>query len=139
MNTVFADAFYWIASVNPKDTWHQAVIDWTRSNAEKRILTTDEVLSEVLAFYSKRGQVIREMAVKLVRHVIDRPDITVIPQSRDSFLAGFELFEKRPDKGYSLTDCISMQTMNQHNITDVLTHDYHFTQEGFSVLFKSLS
>ncbi len=39
------------------------------------------------------------------------------------------------DKGYSLTDCISMQTMKSFSITEVLTHDKHFAQEGFTVLF----
>jgi predicted nucleic acid-binding protein len=37
----------------------------------------------------------------------------------------------RPDKGYSLTDCISMQTMRKEGLTEVLTKDRHFEQEGF--------
>ena len=37
-------------------------------------------------------------------------DIRIIPQSRASFLNGLTLDNRRPDKGYSLTDCISMQT-----------------------------
>jgi len=40
----------------------------------------------------------------------------------------------RPDKGYSLVDCISMQTMRREGITDALTHDRHFEQEGFRAL-----
>jgi predicted nucleic acid-binding protein len=44
------------------------------------------------------------------------------------------LYETRPDKGYSLTDCISMNTMRQERISDILTHDSHFTQEGFITL-----
>ena len=42
----------------------------------------------------------------------------------------------RPDKGYSLTDCISMQTMGSQGIRDVLTNDRHFEQEGFQALFR---
>jgi uncharacterized protein len=44
------------------------------------------------------------------------------------------LYEKRPDKGYSFTDCISMIVMRQMNITEVLTGDPHFQQEGFTIL-----
>ncbi len=44
------------------------------------------------------------------------------------------LFKARPDKGYRLTDCISMLGMRQESITDILTHDSHFTQEGFTIL-----
>ena len=61
--------------------------------------------------------------------------MTVHPQSRASFLEGLRLYEQRYDKGYSLVDCISMTTMHERNISEVLTHDHHFTQEGFTPLF----
>ena len=38
--------------------------------------------------------------------------------------------------GYSLTDCVSMVVMKQLGITEVLTHDKHFTQENFRILFQ---
>jgi predicted nucleic acid-binding protein len=59
-----------------------------------------------------------------------------MPQSRETFLAGLELYRSRPDKGYSLTDCISMQTMRCQGLTDVLTNDRLFEQEGFLTLFR---
>ena len=62
--------------------------------------------------------------------------VRVIPQSHASFIAGFELYRARPDKGYSLTDCISMQTMRREGLTEVLTNDRHFEQEGFRALFR---
>jgi predicted nucleic acid-binding protein len=61
----------------------------------------------------------------------------VIPQSRESFLDGLALYEARPDKGYSLADRISMQTMRREGLTDVLTNDRHFEQEGFRAMFRS--
>jgi len=54
---------------------------------------------------------------------------------RGLFLEGLSLYRARPDKAYSLTDCISMQTMRCEGLTDVLTNDHHFTQEGFRILF----
>jgi predicted nucleic acid-binding protein len=57
-----------------------------------------------------------------------------MPQSRESFLAGIELYRARPDKGYSLTDCISMITMRREGLTEALTNDRHFEQEGFRTL-----
>ena len=44
------------------------------------------------------------------------------------------LYQARPDKQYSLTDCISMQAMRTEGLTEILTHDGHFTQEGFTIL-----
>ncbi|HMG73540.1 MAG TPA: hypothetical protein VK582_08565 [Pyrinomonadaceae bacterium] len=42
--------------------------------------------------------------------------------------------KERPDKGYSLTDCISMNVMRERGLTDVLTNDPHFRQEGYRPL-----
>jgi predicted nucleic acid-binding protein len=50
-------------------------------------------------------------------------------------LEGLALYKDRPDKEYSLTDCIAMQVMRQEGLTEVLTNDHHFTQEGFYILF----
>jgi len=47
-----------------------------------------------------------------------------------------ELYWQRPDKGYSLTDCISTQSMRQRGITAALTNDRHFEQEGFRALVR---
>jgi predicted nucleic acid-binding protein len=71
-----------------------------------------------------------------VEAILDDPTVRVIPQSHDSFQAGFELYRSRPDKGYSLTDCISMQTMRQEGLTEILTGDRHFGQEGFQALLR---
>ena len=72
----------------------------------------------------------------MVRAILTNPDVTVVPQSRDSFLEGLALYEQRGDKHYSLTDCISITTMRAESLTDVLTNDRHFEQEGFTVLMK---
>lgn len=72
-----------------------------------------------------------------MREILSDDDVLVIPQSHQSFLAGFDLYAARPDKGYSLTDCISMQTMRREGLTDVLTNDRHFEQEGFRALFRA--
>ena len=37
-------------------------------------------------------------------------------------------------RDYSLTDCISMEAMRQEGISEILTHDSHFTQEGFTIV-----
>jgi predicted nucleic acid-binding protein len=68
--------------------------------------------------------------------MLSDPGVRIIPQTHESFIAGFELYRTRPDKGYSLTDCISMQAMRREGLTDVLTSDKHFEQEGFRALFR---
>ena len=63
------------------------------------------------------------------------PDVDVLPQTRADFDAALALFEARPDKCYSLTDCRSMLALRGLGVSDVLTNDHHFSQEGFTVLF----
>ena len=72
--------------------------------------------------------------MKAVRRILEDENITVHPQSRESFLTGLRLYEQRSDKGYSLVDCVSMSTMRRERIREVLTNDHHFAQEGFKVL-----
>lgn len=101
-----------------------------------RLVTTDEVLTELLAALSAGGEHIRRQAVRMVKAILDNPNVKVVPQSRDSFLKGLQLYEQRPDKGYSLTDCISMTIMKTEGLAEVLTNDHHFAQEGFTVLIQ---
>jgi predicted nucleic acid-binding protein len=54
----------------------------------------------------------------------------VVPHTNETFLAGIAFYEARMDKGYSLTDCVSMLAMRNEGLTDVLTNDRHFEQEA---------
>jgi predicted nucleic acid-binding protein len=92
------------------------------------------VLSEFLAAVSSRGDHTRRLACELVREILNDSAIEVVPQSLESFLAGLALYEHRPDKQYSLADCISMNVMRQRRVSEILTNDQHFAQEGFKRL-----
>ena len=98
-----------------------------------KLVTTDEVFVEVLAHYASLHGA-RAPAARLIRELIQNSELQVVPQTRESFLSGLDLYERRQDKSYSLTDCISMATMRQMGISEVLTADEHFRQEGFTLL-----
>jgi predicted nucleic acid-binding protein len=108
----------------------------TAERAASAIITTDEVLGEYLTFFASASEMLRCRAATSVQRILASPVIQVIPQSRISFLAGVDLYTRRPDKGYSLVDYISMQTMRKEWLTEVLTNDRHFEQEGFRALFR---
>jgi len=135
MKKVFADTLYWIATVRPNDPWKDAANRAKTSLGNVLMVTTDEVLSEFLTSLGV-SEPLRKQAVKMVKKIMANPNVKVIPQSRDSFLKGIELYEQRLDKTYSLTDCISMNIMNKESINAVLTNDKHFEQEGYVVLIK---
>jgi predicted nucleic acid-binding protein len=132
MTAVFADTFYWIALTLPRDAAYERAQQVTDD-----IVTTEEVLAEYLTFFSEAPKYLRQEVAANVGAMLSNPGVVrIIPQSHDSFVAGFELYRARPDKGYSLTDCISMQTMRREGLTEVLTNDRHFDQEGFRALFR---
>jgi predicted nucleic acid-binding protein len=138
MTAVFADTFYWVALADFADSAHQRAVSITAARASSRIVTTDEVLTEYLTFFSAAPGPVRRQAADGVAGLLASSVVRVIPQSRSSFLSGLQLYRARPDKGYSLTDCVSMQTMRQEGLTEVLTNDRHFEQEGFRALFRDL-
>ena len=129
MRRVFADTLYWLAVFLPGDAWANAARSADVSEALP--ITTEEVLAELLTAVSAHGDHTRRLACRLVRETLKDPAIEVVSQSHESFLAGLALYERRPDKQYSLVDCISMNVMRQKDIQEILTNDQHFSQEGF--------
>jgi predicted nucleic acid-binding protein len=131
----FADTFYWIALHLPQDQWHSRVTAWAIANKTARIVTTEEVLSEFLTWFSGSGPVGRSEAAESVRDILRETLVQVLPQTSSGFLDALSLYESRLDKEYSLTDCRSMLAMKSLGISDALSNDRHFAQEGFTVLF----
>lgn len=137
MKTVFVDTVYWIATARPNDPWKDAATRARQRLGPVRLVTTDEVLTEFLAALSQGRPALRLGAARIVRTILANPNVHVVPQSRASFREGLERYEARSDKAYSLQDCVSMNVMEAESITDILTNDRHFVQEGFNVLMKA--
>lgn len=131
----FADTFWWIALSNPKDAWHARAIAWETSHPNAGFATTEEILSEFLTWFAATGRAGRALAAAMVRDILNDPGTQVLPQTSADFVAALALYESRPDKDYSLTDCRSMLALRALGLTEVLTNDDHFTQEGFTILF----
>jgi predicted nucleic acid-binding protein len=72
--------------------------------------------------------------VKLLAALDDDPGCVIVPPTEGLFREGIALYGRRPDKNWSLSDCISFVVMQQKNMTDALTGDHHFEQAGFKIL-----
>ena len=133
MTHVFADTFYFFAILNPKDDAHQKALEFATRH-EEPIVTTAWVLTELadgLAVTAHRGAFSR-----LVARLRADPDNEIVPPTQDLMARGIELYDARPDKQWSLTDCISFLVMQDRQITQSLTGDRHFEQAGFTALLK---
>lgn len=130
---LFADTHYWIAMCDP---WRELARAAREREGLATVVTTDEVLVELLNSFSGRGAYLRKVAVNAVFRLRRDPGVRVIEQSKATFDAGLIMYDGRHDKGYSLVDCISMNTMRSIGIQKVLTNDQHFAKEGFTVLVR---
>lgn len=83
MKQIFADTFYWVALINSQDNWHQRVREVTSSLKNVELVTTDEVLVEVLNFMSAQGANRRRRTVEFIDDLLQNPRLQIIPQNRE--------------------------------------------------------
>lgn len=134
MTIVFADTLYWIALINSRDQWHERAVSIKTTLTDASLVTTDSVLTEVANFFAEYGEIMRRKVALAIRTILSDEQVEGLTETRQTFLNGLATYESRSDKGYGLTDCVAMNVMRKRSITDVLTHDTHFTQEGFQIL-----
>ncbi|MCT7985663.1 PIN domain-containing protein [Laspinema sp. A4] len=115
---------------------HQKARDLSQTMGGFYIFTSEMVLAEVLNDFSKRGKFFREVAIALIESLYNHPNVTVIQQSSQQFKEGLLLYKQRPDKEWSLTDCVSFKIMEEHSITEAIAYDKHFEQAGFLPLLR---
>lgn len=127
----FADTYFYVALARTGDAGHAD----TRAFAERfkgQIVTTQWVLSEVGASLASPSE--RPTFISLVEHAELSRRTEVIEASSTQFSAGLDLYRQRPDKAWSLVDCISFAVMTGRGLTDALTADRHFEQAGFNAV-----
>jgi len=134
MKETFADTSHFIAVLHPSDQLHEKAVSIEKSLIAAHIITTDFVLVEVLNYFSEFREYYKTRIARAVEILLSESKIHIVECSHEQFLRGFEFYNLRLDKGYSLTDCVSMNVMRERNIDEILTNDDHFEQEGFHIL-----
>ncbi|MGK7871904.1 MAG: type II toxin-antitoxin system VapC family toxin [Xenococcaceae cyanobacterium] len=136
MRQIFLDTSYLQALTDSGDNLYQLSITMTARLDNFRAVTSEMVLTELLNALCSRGEYLRKPAIRLTHRLHNDSNTTIISQTSEQFESAFNLYQRRMDKGYSLTDCASMQIMEQLEIYDILTFDRHFQQEGFRALLR---
>lgn len=132
MNTVFADTGYYSALMVEGDLYHQAALQWSR--VVSRIVLTDCVVLELGNALARSGW--RVLLPQFIETMRSDPFVEIAPLSQELLCAGLDLYASRPDKAWSLTDCVSFAVMTERGLTEALTADHHFEQAGFKALLK---
>lgn len=129
----FTDTYALTAWLNPDDGAYAAVSEYLEGYSG-RLVTTEWVLMEVADGLA--APVYRQTVVDFLRTVRTVPLFEVVGYDPAVYDAGFDLYARRPDKAWSLTDCISFAVMTRHELADALTADHHFEQAGFRAVFR---
>jgi len=74
---------------------------------------------------------------QLIEYIQSTKSYSIIPATQEFFQSGMQFHQSRPDKAWSLTDCISFVVMERKGIRRALAFDYHFVQAGFEALLRS--
>jgi predicted nucleic acid-binding protein len=134
MNVAFADSSFYVALLISRDANHAKALSvakvWHGS-----VVTTEYVLTEVanhlggsLLGRAKFGQFLADLEAD--------PKTLIVESSNELWKRGVDFYLRRPDKQWSLTDCISFLIMEEHGLSQALAADHHFEQAGFKVLLN---
>ena len=126
--TLFADTSFFIALLNPDDDAHGRAVRWSRA-FKGELITTQWVLAELGNFLAAPSM--RALFAQVTSRVTTNPKWRVIHADDDQFQRGSNLYNTRPDKAWSLIDCISFVVMDDADVAQALTTDHHFKQAGF--------
>jgi len=130
---LFVDTSYVLALFNTADEFHEKAKELKLLTARPNTLvTTEAILLEIGNSLAKQN--VRRKCATIINGFYKSENIEVAPITTALIKEGLDLFEKRQDKDWGLTDCISFVVMHKYGIRQALTADDHFTQAGFKAL-----
>jgi len=132
--TYFADTSFWIGLSSKRDQHHHAAVAWYQLAIRTRcmIVTTEAVLLEWLNALSDVST--RQIAAESYLRVRADARIEVVPLQAELMASAIQYYRGRPDKNWSLTDCLSFLVMASRGLAEALTTDHDFEQAGFKAM-----
>jgi predicted nucleic acid-binding protein len=130
VRAVFADTFFYLALLRDDDPAHAKARAAVMVN--QSIVTTEFVLLE-LGNACARSEDHADFVAQ-VAGMRASSRIRIVPLESRLLNLGLGRMAARPDKDWSLTDCISFVVMEEEGIQEALTADRHFEQAGFVAL-----
>ncbi|MGQ0593932.1 MAG: type II toxin-antitoxin system VapC family toxin [Gammaproteobacteria bacterium] len=95
-------------------------------------MTTDYIVDETATLIQAR--IDHATAVRFIDRILASRLVQLLYLEPRHIDEAWGLFRKRPDKGWSVTDCSSFVTMQLKQLDTAFTLDEHFRQAGFQVL-----
>jgi predicted nucleic acid-binding protein len=134
----FADTSGWASWADDTQKFHALALKivnetWTQGH---QLVTTNWVLAELTALLTSPLRMPKRQQIQLLEGIHTDPGVRVVTIDPLLERAGWTLWENRPDKDWSLVDCVSFHVMQELGLTEAMTADHHFEQAGFVRLLK---
>jgi len=130
----FLDTAYILALLNPRDHYYSAARRlFHRVRSAREVWVTEAVLTEAGNALARSHRV---AAAAFVERCYATPNIRVVSVDTTLFRRALDLYRRRADKTWGLTDSISFVVMQDQGLVDALTTDEHFRQAGFRALLR---
>lgn len=138
MREVFEDTSGWANFFVRTESHHAKavalMVQWQQQG--QRIVTTNSVLTELVSLFTSPLRVPRPTVVRYIETIKAASWVEIVHIDPTLDADAWALLKNRQDKEWSLVDCASFVVMRQRGITEALTTDHHFEQEGFVRLLK---
>jgi uncharacterized protein len=129
---LFADSSYFIALSMRHDAFHAAALQFSRRN-DRPLVVTDAIILELGAHFARAD---RRPAFERIMKTLAEDQVEIIHHDPGLLRQALDLFFQRPDKDWSLADCISFLVMKDRDLVEAITTDEHFEQAGFIALLR---
>ncbi|KOR38577.1 twitching motility protein PilT [Planktothricoides sp. SR001] len=138
MSKLCVDTSGWGNLVDRSQPFHSLAATLYRLARQQnhKIITTNYIMAELVALLTSPLRLTRPQIITFVESLRQSPYIEILHIDAETYTKAWQLLSSREDKNWSLVDCSSFVVMQQRNITEALTNDYHFEQAGFVRLLK---
>lgn len=131
MTPAFIDTEAWFALADARSATHEKTAEAISRHSDA-LLTTSFVFAELIALIvSRKGH---QLAARIGERIRTNPHVLLVHPDDRQLARAWQRFVERPDKTYSLTDCLSFVIIEEMKVDVVISNDRHFRQEGFTVL-----
>jgi uncharacterized protein len=114
--------------IHRRESQHESAISFYDSATTR--VTHNYILVEFVSLAQAR-HVSRQAALDFSERLLNDSEIEMTWVDETLHRDALALLQTRPDKSYSLCDAVSFLVMHDSNISEALTTDKHFVQEGF--------
>jgi predicted nucleic acid-binding protein len=138
MREIFGDTSGWANFVDPRQPFHALAfrVYYDLRRQQGLIVTTNYVLAELVSLLLSPLRMPHSRIVWVINRIKASPILKVVHIDPSLDAEAWDLFQRRPDKTWSLVDCASFVVMQKRGINEALTSDVHFEQAGFVRLLK---